>query len=333
MKIPQQPRFNPAEMQGRVLEAEGTVKKRALEVLQKSQNGTLNNDAGFKDMMETQQKWMQSDAMQRFNPMNVFRGGMTADQATVQQLTVRAQLGDHEVATQLQGNFAAIGADSGLQTISAQNVVITGGGGGQENFAQFYSGTGGQNITATGIALSGGRAGGGNSVGNAGGIRTNASSQSITVGSGGITLTGGGGTGLETDNSAYLNQGGTTGTSQTITFNGGGSLSITGGSSDKTDVGGTGHGSRAQIDADGVSQTLAFNSPREAFALPLRNPFRNFDHIQGQRAIASCRDANVTMWLGGMKLLRFRQWHVMTATPQNRPFSRVPCRGRGRFRH
>jgi len=107
MKIPQ-PGFNPVDMQRRLMEAQGNVQKRAMEVLKKSQDGTLNNDAGFKDMMETQQKWAQSDAMQAFNPMNVFRGGMTQDQATIQQLAQRAQLGDVAVATQLQMNFDAI---------------------------------------------------------------------------------------------------------------------------------------------------------------------------------------------------------------------------------
>ncbi|HTL91414.1 MAG TPA: hypothetical protein VL176_03645, partial [Steroidobacteraceae bacterium] len=121
---------------------------------------------------------------------------------------------------------------------------------------------------ATGISLTGGASGGGldgsnNSLGNFARITNTNGSQSVSAGSGGITLTGGGGS--LTSNFALIIQGqstGTAGTTQTVTINNGGTLSLQGGSSAQTNVinnsGNLFRGSYAMVQANGDSQLFSF---------------------------------------------------------------------------
>ncbi len=157
------------------------------------------------------------------------------------------------------GNNASIEqfSPSGTQSIvvtGGGTVGVIGGGSGSGNDAQISS-SGDQSITgAAGISLTGGAGGGGLNTGNFAKIGS-AGSQTISVGVGGLTLSAGGGE----DNAAVLTQDGTTGKSQMITVNAGGSITVQGGSSAATGVGSV-HGSRAQILASGDSQTIAFTS-------------------------------------------------------------------------
>ncbi|HSG99361.1 MAG TPA: hypothetical protein VLB27_04885, partial [candidate division Zixibacteria bacterium] len=150
--------------------------------------------------------------------------------------------------------------NTGVQNVTAGTIEITGGSSGTSNDAGIFqlNAASTQTVSAGGMTLSGGTSGGGLGIGNVAYL-SSAGNQSVTVGSGGLTLSGGGGTGSETDNAAILIQTGTTGTSQTITVNSGGAITLSGGSSALTGVGAT-HGSRALIEADGDSQLIQFNS-------------------------------------------------------------------------
>ena len=162
------------------------------------------------------------------------------------------------------GNRSFIAIAAGSQVINAASISLTGGSGGIQNRALISQGsssatlpgsnTGTQTINTIasgGISINGGSG----SVTDAG-IFAYGTAQSISVGSAGLRLTGGGGT--DTDNAARIEQLGTAGT-QTITI-AGGSAVLQGGSSSKQDVGGRGHGSRASIYSEGSSQLLDFTS-------------------------------------------------------------------------
>src|SRR6185295_18862764 len=135
-------------------------------------------------------------------------------------------------------------------TVGAQTQIITG---------------------ATGIAVTGGASGGGvdgsnNGLGNFARIRNDNGSQQISVGAGGITMAGGGGS--LTDNFAFVVQGSSTagspGTSQSVTINNGGAITLQGGSSAQTNVINNAtngfRGSYAQIQGNGDSQQITFAS-------------------------------------------------------------------------
>jgi len=162
--------------------------------------------------------------------------------------------------SKFEGNYASIRGEAG-QSITASSITMTGGGGGVDNIASITQvGTSSlQSISATSISLSGGAGGGydptnANSTwGNFSLIQSNGSQQ-INVGSLGLTLTGGGGS--FTDNAARIEQLGTTGT-QTINVNNG-FIVLQGGDSAGTNVGGTGHGSRASIYSEGSLQQINF---------------------------------------------------------------------------
>jgi filamentous hemagglutinin family protein len=148
----------------------------------------------------------------------------------------------------------------GNQTITADSLLLRGGGSGSARSA-LVSSSGAQTITTTqGIALQGGAAGGGLGVGNFSRIKSDGN-QSITAGSGGIVLTGGGGTGsVETDNFALIYHSGiTAGSTQSLTLGNGGTLRLTGGSSARSPVG-SGHGSFALVQGDGNAQNISFTN-------------------------------------------------------------------------
>jgi hypothetical protein len=149
---------------------------------------------------------------------------------------------------------------AGNQTISSGgNIFLKGGSSGSNNQAVIET-TGlasTQSVSANGITLLGGADGGGLGIGNYASIHA-AGSQAVTVGNGGITMTGGGGT--QTGNYATIEQNGLSGTSQSITINGGGSIAVTGGASALTGVG-DGNGSHASIRSEFSSgQSITFTS-------------------------------------------------------------------------
>jgi filamentous hemagglutinin family protein len=166
----------------------------------------------------------------------------------------------------LSGGNSAIVSSAGIsQTvnfIAGGNLLITGGAVGSGHHAELSATAAGssQSITgATSIFLTGGASGGGagTGTGNHATLAGNGN-QSITVGDAGLTLTGGGGSGSDTGNSANVAHKGGAGTSQTITINGIGFITATGGSSTLTGVG-DGNGSHASIRSDGGdSQTIVF---------------------------------------------------------------------------
>ncbi len=155
----------------------------------------------------------------------------------------------------VSGTLNIATSDTGAQTISAGGTLSLSAGAGTAT-ATRVSSSGNQVVSANGITMTAGASGGGTGTGNEVGIISNAGNQSITVGSGGLYLTAGGG--VLSDNAALLFQGSNTGVSQTITVNGGGSIVLQGGSSSLTNVGGAGHGSRALIETRADSQTIHF---------------------------------------------------------------------------
>ncbi len=149
-----------------------------------------------------------------------------------------------------------LNASNQTAVIGAGGIILQAGSAGASNSADLYS-TGNQDVAAAGIALTGGAGGGGTNTGNKARISADGS-QAITVGSGGISVTGGGG--ALSDNLATIYQGGGSGTSQSVTVSGGGSILLQGGSSALTNVGGFGHGSLAGIEAHGDSQLVSFSA-------------------------------------------------------------------------
>lgn len=109
----------------------------------------------------------------------------------------------------------------GAQTLTAAGQILVQAGTGNGTFTNISSG-GNQSITASGMSILAGSSNATN--GNAAYVRSNAS-QSVTLGSGGLQLTAGSGTGT-TDHTAQLYQSGGAGTSQTVTINSGGSLTM-----------------------------------------------------------------------------------------------------------
>jgi len=160
------------------------------------------------------------------------------------------------------GNRAVVqvaGASQAVNFVAGGDLTLVAGGAGTRQSAMVLmsNSTGLQSITGvTGMLLTAGAGGGGFDTGNSAIVRGNAS-QSVTLGSGGLTITAGGG--ALTDNAAMLLQNGTTGTSQIISITGGGSIVMQGGSSAQTNVGGSGHGSRALIEGKGDSQQVTLS--------------------------------------------------------------------------
>ncbi len=160
------------------------------------------------------------------------------------------------------GNLSLIAEGGSVSVSSGSTQTVTiggtlslqGGSFGASNSARLFS-TGNQTISATGITLTGGASGGGLNTGNFALIRS-AGSQNVSVGIGGLHLTGGGGS--LTQNFASIFQGGLAGTSQTVTVNDGGTIVLQGGSSAQSGIGSTNNGSSAFITADGDSQQINF---------------------------------------------------------------------------
>jgi hypothetical protein len=119
-----------------------------------------------------------------------------------------------------------------VQSISAGALLIHGGDAGVENVAALTA-DGNQIVTANRVALTGGDTGDTNRAG----IVSNSGSQTIAVGASGLSVAGGGGSVTDRRNFASIFQGGLAGTSQTITVNGGGSITLQGGNSAGTNVG------------------------------------------------------------------------------------------------
>jgi filamentous hemagglutinin family protein len=155
------------------------------------------------------------------------------------------------------GAFVSATTASTTQTVTGNATIALQGGASGSNNVALLTGNGNQSVTAAGIVLTGGAGGGGSGTGNVAFVKA-IGNQNIVLGSGGLSLTGGGGS--LTDNSAQVFQSGTSGTSQTITLNAGGSITAQGGSSLMTNVGGATHGSRALIEADGDTQTIHFTA-------------------------------------------------------------------------
>jgi filamentous hemagglutinin family protein len=203
------------------------------------------------------------------------------------------------------GNFAQIySAGSGGQVVdltSAGTITVTGGGAGFSNGASIGAQSGNQSITgASAISILGGAAGGGFSIGNSANIYQNgAGNQSVTVGAGGLLLVGGGGTGNDQDNSAFLSHNGA-GT-QTLTMTGGGSITLIGGSSAKVGVGGSGHGSRAGIDAgtDASSQQFIVLDGGDITLTGGTNGSRNYAGILADSGTQSITGASVIALIAG----------------------------------
>ncbi len=162
------------------------------------------------------------------------------------------------------GNYTeikAVGTGGQSITMGGGTMTVQAGNGGSNNKALIKATNGNQLVTgAGGIVIRGGASGGGLAQGNSADLQliggTSIGNQTISVGSDGILIEGGGGTGSDTDNSAFLSYGGTG--SQSITISGGGHLTINGGSSPWQAIG-TGHGSRASIDAGtagGATQSI-----------------------------------------------------------------------------
>lgn len=152
------------------------------------------------------------------------------------------------------------GASQVLAFPSGGSIHIEGGGAGTNNRARIIATGAASTQTITGspsLTLQGGAGGGGFNLGNRANLFANGS-QNLTIGGSGITLTGGGGSGLETDNDALIDQLGGVGTTQVINVTNG-NITMTGGSSARLDVGGSGHGSRALIEALGDSQTITMS--------------------------------------------------------------------------
>ncbi len=142
---------------------------------------------------------------------------------------------------------------NGAQNIAASGaMLVQGGAAGAANFGLVLS-QGNQSISAAGLMLAGGIDGGGSGTGNRAIIQSNAS-QVLNVGAGGLKLVAGGGS--LSDNTASLLQEATGSSTQAINITDGGVLELTGGYSTQTNVGGTGHGSRALIEALGATQTI-----------------------------------------------------------------------------
>ncbi len=192
---------------------------------------------------------LQGGTVGRVNIASLYATGASQSISGASSLTITG--GANGGADDL-GNFATINA-SGTQTISASSITLTGGANGAENFARILS-QGNQGITASGMSLTGGADGGGVDMGNRAVVQSNAS-QTLTLGAGGLTLTGGGGS--LTDNAAMVLQEGTGSATQTITIGTGGNLAMTGGSSAMVGVGGATHGSRALIESLGAAQTIS----------------------------------------------------------------------------
>ena len=141
------------------------------------------------------------------------------------------------------GNFADLRQRNVAkqQSVTANILTITGGASGVENNA-VIRGEGIQSVSATGIVIQGGV----NGTDNYGQINAMTSSQAINIGTGGLSLTGGGGNSTDRRNYASLFQGGLAGTTQTVTVSGGSNITLQGGSSAGTTVG-TDNGSLAFI--------------------------------------------------------------------------------------
>ncbi|MFO0722156.1 MAG: hypothetical protein U1E65_00145 [Myxococcota bacterium] len=124
--------FNPLLQQFRTEQADKRVQARATELRAKTADGTIKDDKQYRDMLETHQKWMSSNAMQSFNPLNFFRGGMTSDQVMLREIVGKAYTGDAEAALQAQHNMPALqalalGTRLGVPYEKVENYLVNAG--------------------------------------------------------------------------------------------------------------------------------------------------------------------------------------------------------------
>ncbi len=164
------------------------------------------------------------------------------------------------------GNFnvARIRSHGTIQLIRfsapGSNIDMTGGGAGTDNIAQIVANNGSQTIEgltaadAPTISLQGGNAG----VGNLAQITAQLGSQTVSVGDGGLSLTGGSGVRTDLRNFASVFQGGLAGTSQTINVGGGGDITLQAGTSAGFGIG-VNNGSLAYITNQGDQQLVEFS--------------------------------------------------------------------------
>ena len=184
-----------------------------------------------------------------------------------------------------------VGTGSGLQTITAGGNLQISAGTGTTTYTQVYS-NGNQSFNVGGMLLDAGASGSGNDVT----VVSFLGSQNFVLGSGGLHLTAGGGT---ADNFAALYQFGTTGTNQTITVNGGGSVTLQGGSSTATNVG-AGSGSFATIHSDGsATQQIGFLSGGTLQLTGGSNGSKNFASIKATNGAQTVSGASAITLTGG----------------------------------
>lgn len=126
------PSFNPAQLEQRVLEAQQQIQTRAQEIGLKAQIGTLHTDQQYQDMLVTHQQWVSSNAMQSFNPLQLFGIGLAKDRVILNDITRRAGSGDAEALAQAQVNFPAlqalaVGARLGVSFETVKNYLTNAG--------------------------------------------------------------------------------------------------------------------------------------------------------------------------------------------------------------
>lgn len=212
-------------------------------------------------------------------------------------------LGGDDGGVEMEGNRATVHAGIN-QTISASNISLVGGDAGTENYARFLlygPGALTQSVSAfNSLNLTGGADGGGigtanRNIGNRADLISEGN-QNLTVGAGGITMTAGGGS--LTNNQAQIFQSGTTGTSQTITMNAGGSISLTGGSSAATGNGSP-NGGRAILQNNGDSQLIDFISGGSLSLIGGTVGSRNFALVHSANGTQTIRGASTISLTGG----------------------------------
>ena len=202
-------------------------------------------------------------------------------------MTVQAA-GSLEVGNGSQTTQAVL-ESAGSQTITATDILVQGGGSGSGRYA-LVAAAGSQDIVArNGMSLLGGAAGGFNSAR----VDAYGLDQSVHVGPGGLSITGGGG--ADTGNAAILIHVGS-GT-QTVTAASGGFINLAGGSSAIQTTSANG-GSYAVLRGDGAAQNITFTgvSPGSLIVLGGTVGAGNVAHLTavGQQTIGGATSITVT---------------------------------------
>ncbi len=126
------PSFSPAQLEQRMLDAQQRIQTRAQEIGFKAQLGTLHTDQQYQDMLVTHQQWVNSNAMQSFNPLQIFGIGLAKDRVILNDIVKRAGSGDAEALAQAQANLPAlqslaIGARLGVSFETVKNYLTNAG--------------------------------------------------------------------------------------------------------------------------------------------------------------------------------------------------------------